>query len=73
MEKNILFDRSPAVKSPCISVCVLNDDDICTGCFRSAKEITFWSRMNNDEKRQVLAKAGERSRRDNPFATPTDA
>ena len=56
------------VKSPCISVCVLDDEDVCTGCHRTAKEITFWSRMTDEQKRQVLAEARERSRANNPFA-----
>ena len=55
------------VKSPCISVCVLDEDDVCTGCYRTAKEITFWSRMSNEEKREVLAHADKRSRINNPF------
>ena len=29
-------------ESPCISVCLLDENDICTGCFRSADEITDW-------------------------------
>jgi len=53
--------------SPCISVCALDDEDICIGCFRSAKEITLWRTMTNAERRQVIARAGERSRHNNPF------
>ena len=63
-----LFNKGSAVKSPCISVCVLNNEDICTGCYRSVREITFWSRMTNDEKLRTLAAARERSRVNNPFA-----
>ena len=48
------------VKSPCISVCALNDDDICVGCYRSAHEITEWSRLDNTQKRSVLAEANKR-------------
>ena len=31
-----------AVKSPCISVCALDEEDICMGCFRSLREISDW-------------------------------
>ena len=48
------------VKSPCINVCVLNEGDICEGCYRSAEEITNWSILNNKEKRKVLTKTRER-------------
>lgn len=48
------------VKSPCISVCALDEDDVCTGCFRSLREITDWSDYSNAEKRQVVIDARQR-------------
>ena len=53
-----MSDATP--KSPCISVCVLDDDDICLGCYRSALEITDWSMASDEQKREVLRKAQER-------------
>ncbi|SEA29216.1 DUF1289 domain-containing protein [Microbulbifer marinus] len=50
------------VKSPCISVCALNAQDICEGCFRSGMEISRWGTMNNDERRAVLKSCTERAR-----------
>tara|TARA_R110002110_G_scaffold411566_2_gene636110 strand:+ start:53757 stop:53948 length:192 start_codon:yes stop_codon:yes gene_type:complete len=47
-------------RSPCISVCVLDTDDVCQGCFRTANEITDWFMASNEEKREVLARARER-------------
>ena len=47
-------------KSPCISVCVLDDKDICQGCYRSAAEITNWFMASSEEKRSILEKAGQR-------------
>ncbi len=49
------------IASPCVSVCALNDDDICTGCQRSIEEISRWSRMDNHERRQVLLRCHERA------------
>ncbi|WAH57687.1 DUF1289 domain-containing protein [Pseudomonas silvicola] len=49
------------VASPCVQVCALDDDDICTGCQRTAAEITRWGRMSNDERREVLVKSHERA------------
>ena len=46
--------------SPCISVCVLDENDICMGCYRSADEITDWFMASDDEKREVLRKARQR-------------
>ena len=31
------------VRSPCVSICALDDADICTGCQRTVAEITGWS------------------------------
>ncbi|TDF78344.1 DUF1289 domain-containing protein [Pseudomonas sp. H9] len=49
------------VASPCVHICALDDDDICTGCQRSAAEITRWGRMDNSERRQVLMRCHERA------------
>ncbi|MEZ5571729.1 MAG: DUF1289 domain-containing protein [Halioglobus sp.] len=49
-------------RSPCISVCVLDEHDVCLGCYRSADEITDWSMSSNEEKREVLRRAYERMR-----------
>ena len=47
-------------RSPCISVCVLDDDDVCMGCYRSASEITDWFMATDEQKREVLRRASER-------------
>ncbi|MBK6509255.1 MAG: DUF1289 domain-containing protein [Haliea sp.] len=53
-----MSDTTP--KSPCISICVLDDDDICMGCYRSAQEITDWFMASDEQKNEVLRKARER-------------
>ncbi|PTU75511.1 DUF1289 domain-containing protein [Pseudomonas mangrovi] len=52
---------SAPVASPCVHVCALDDDDICIGCQRSAAEITRWSRMDDHERREVLARCQVRA------------
>ena len=47
-------------RSPCISVCVLDDHDVCMGCYRSASEITDWFMATDEQKREVLRRARER-------------
>lgn len=47
-------------RSPCISVCVLDDQNICKGCYRSAEEITDWFMATDEQKREVLRRARER-------------
>lgn len=55
------------VASPCMSLCALDEDDICVGCQRSAAEITAWTRLDNHERRQVLARCIERGREKGVF------
>ena len=50
------------VASPCVSICALDEQDICTGCQRTVDEITRWSRMDNAERRAVLALCHERAK-----------
>ena len=49
------------VASPCVNICALDDDDVCTGCQRTVAEITRWSRMTNAERRDVLVLCHERA------------
>jgi predicted Fe-S protein YdhL (DUF1289 family) len=51
-KKNNMTDK--VVKSPCISVCMLNNEDICTGCYRSASEITNWTKLSNQQKQEIM-------------------
>ncbi len=46
--------------SPCISVCLLDDADVCVGCYRSADEITEWFSASPDEKRAILRRTAQR-------------
>lgn len=50
------------VASPCVSICALDEQDICTGCQRTVEEITRWSRMDNNERCAVLALCHERAK-----------
>jgi predicted Fe-S protein YdhL (DUF1289 family) len=57
----------PEPRSPCISVCVLDEKDICTGCYRSADEITDWFMASDEQKREVLRRARERMQSNSTF------
>ncbi len=59
--------KEKPVKSPCVSICALNEEDICVGCFRTGMEISRWGGSSNEERRRVLALAVERSKKSNPF------
>ncbi len=42
------------VRSPCVQVCALDENDVCIGCQRTGDEILRWTQMDNDERREVL-------------------
>lgn len=52
--------KTAQVKSPCINICCLDEQDICSGCYRSGNEISRWGAMSNDERRQVMKNVIER-------------
>lgn len=47
-------------ESPCISVCILERDNQCRGCFRTSAEITYWSTFSADEKLAVIERCEQR-------------
>ncbi|MEL6301057.1 MAG: DUF1289 domain-containing protein [Pseudomonadota bacterium] len=53
-------------QSPCISICTLDENDLCVGCLRTLDEIMDWTVMDDAAKQQVLdnvaARASERQK-----------
>jgi len=48
--------RRDEIESPCVQICVVHPGArICTGCLRSIEEITRWSKMHPDERREIMA------------------
>ncbi|WP_306117060.1 MULTISPECIES: DUF1289 domain-containing protein [unclassified Roseovarius] len=44
------------IESPCVRICVVHPEArICTGCYRSVDEISRWSKMSADERREIMA------------------
>lgn len=46
----------PQVKSPCIKICVLNNENVCVGCFRTLEEIGLWSSFSDEDRSEVLCR-----------------
>lgn len=53
--------------SPCISVCALDESDICMGCYRTAVEITDWFMATAQEKHEILQRSEARRAQDSPI------
>lgn len=50
------------VRSPCVSVCALDETNTCIGCHRTGDEILRWTTMTEEERQRVLEKVAERER-----------
>ncbi|SHL51853.1 hypothetical protein SAMN05444414_11722 [Roseovarius marisflavi] len=49
------------VDSPCVKVCVVHPEArICTGCLRTIDEITRWSKMAPEDRREIMAALPDR-------------
>jgi uncharacterized protein len=55
------MDNERPVASPCVHVCALDEEDICIGCQRTVAEITHWSRMSNEQRRETLRLCHQRA------------
>ena len=42
--------------SPCMNICVLDANRVCTGCGRTLDEIARWGRMSAGEQWAVIAR-----------------
>lgn len=43
------------IESPCVKLCVIERDSrLCLGCHRSIDEITAWSRLTPDQRRDIM-------------------
>ena len=63
----IIVDEMTPTKpqSPCISICTLDDNDVCMGCLRTLDEIVDWTMLSDDEKRGVLERVAQRAQHTN--------
>lgn len=49
------------VESPCVKVCVVHPEArICTGCLRTIDEITRWSKMTPEDRREIMTALPDR-------------
>ena len=52
-----------SVPSPCIGLCILDPETgFCKGCIRTIEEIGAWIGLDDEQRRDVLRRVGERRR-----------
>lgn len=49
------------IESPCVSVCALDENDVCIGCHRHGLEISYWGRLSSEQQQNVLNTCERRS------------
>jgi len=60
MSNSVSQSDQSTVRSPCISNCCLDHNDVCMGCFRHIDEITGWHSADTDRKKQILENTSRR-------------
>ncbi|MDD0976672.1 DUF1289 domain-containing protein [Pseudomonas fontis] len=55
--KPLYSNVSPAVPSPCISLCRLDEAKVCLGCFRHVEDIRQWRAADDQQRRQIVEQA----------------
>lgn len=53
---------TPAVLSPCVGICKMRGDGVCSGCLRTLDEIAAWSRMGDDARMALMERLPDRAR-----------
>ena len=57
-------DRALYPASPCVSICTLDDENVCVGCHRTLDEITRWSSYSKEKQWQIIDDLGQRTAND---------
>lgn len=58
--KPLYSNVSLAVPSPCISLCRLDEQKVCLGCFRHVEDIREWRSADDERRRVICAQAQQR-------------
>ena len=52
------------IQSPCIKICVIHSSErLCTGCHRTIEEISSWSRLSLEQRKQIIKELPNRASR----------
>jgi uncharacterized protein len=57
---DLMPETNAPVQSPCLGNCCLDDEFVCTGCFRSLEEIKEWGVVDDQRRRVIVQNAVQR-------------
>ena len=60
-----MIDNKPSRSSPCVSICEMDENNICQGCFRNDEEIREWNTYTDQKRQEILNNAALRFRASN--------
>ncbi len=60
VDRSVASERLGAPRSPCVEICVLDEFDVCRGCYRAADEIIEWFSASDERKLEILFAAADR-------------
>ena len=50
------------IESPCVNICIVHPQaNICAGCFRTIDEISGWSKMTAEQRKEIINDLPNRS------------
>ncbi len=49
------------MKSPCVRVCALNEQNVCVGCGMTVRDIRTWRSASDEEKREIHRQSSMRA------------
>jgi len=58
--KPLYSNISNAVPSPCVSLCRLDEERVCVGCFRHVDDIREWRSADDQRRRDIRVQAEQR-------------
>lgn len=44
-----------AIETPCVQICVIDDDGLCVGCARTLDEIAGWGTFSSEQRHAVMS------------------
>jgi len=62
--QKVQSNKVKPIPNPCVGVCILDMDDICTACHRSGMEIAEWGVLTDTQKRDAWQKIIRREKGD---------
>ena len=46
---------SIVIETPCVKICVIDDDGLCVGCARTLDEIAGWGSLSTERRHAVMS------------------